>query len=114
MRRALVLLLLCSITFAAKPRAWQDASVIAIETEDRGAAAVPIGGFIVAVPISHVFYRIEAAELIYVTRCDCDRLNVTVHGKNRIAIEGEKIYLIDDAGKEKKLRIVQKIAKVAQ
>ena len=38
-------------------------------------------------------------------------LNVTIHGKTQIAVEGMKIHVLDDEDKDVKLDIVEKTAK---
>jgi hypothetical protein len=38
-------------------------------------------------------------------------LNVTIHGKTQMAVEGMRIHVMDDDGKDVKLDIVEKTAK---
>ncbi len=100
---------------AAKKKAlnWQDAVVIKITSEQRGAAAIPVGGIVAAVPIIKTFYWIETPGLIYVVG-PTHRLDVTLHGKTKVAIEGRSAHILDDAGKDRKLPIFEKIARNEQ
>lgn len=109
MKRTLALILLfASLAYAAN-RNWQDGTVIRTATSNNGAAAIPIGTSVYALPIRSTLYRINTAELSIV--CNTERpLNVTINKKTKIAIEGQKLFIIDDDGKERKLRIMQKEA----
>lgn len=67
-------------------------------------------------------YRFETEDVTYTVRkvfkrncsisCGGERpLNVTIHGKTQIDVEGMKIHILEDDGKEVKLDIVEKTAK---
>jgi len=109
MKKLIAVLLLSALAFAAKTRNWQDAWVIRSAPANNGTAAMPIGGMVIAVPLNSTLYRINTADLSIVINTERN-LNVTFNKKTRIAIEGQKAYLIDDAGKEIKLHIVSKEA----
>jgi hypothetical protein len=65
-------------------------------------------------------YRFETNDIEYLVRMVVKygngrekALNVTIHGKTQIAVEGMKIHALDDEGKDVKLDIVEKTAKTA-
>jgi hypothetical protein len=109
----------CSLCLfgVAKNRNWQDAILADIRstTDNNGVAAMPIGSMVYGVPIRRVdtYLSVDAADMKYVLYAKPHRkpLNLTVHGKTKIAVEGTTAYLLDDGGKELKLPIVQKEAK---
>jgi hypothetical protein len=120
---ALVILMLCATATAlADKREWKDATVakITAETSNGGAAVVPIGGILVGVPITHsrVFYYFETEDMTYILAwLDKKRpLNVTLHGKTKIALDknGRDAHILDDTGKDVKLPISMKVAKPKQ
>jgi hypothetical protein len=95
-----------------------DGKITAMETQkgDSGAAVIPVHGMLLGVPIenSTTYYRIETEKMIYViTPKKNVLLNVTINRKTKIASDSKNVYLLDDAGKEQKVYIVQKIAKPA-
>lgn len=121
MHLAAALLLLSSSVAIAAPHAkdkdkdyeWIDAKVIDITTESRGAVVVPLvaltGG-----PTTKTYYWIQTNETIYVLGPVLTRsqlLNVTLHGPTKLAIDGNNAHILDDHGKDEKLRIVQKVAR---
>ena len=117
MKSAILALALTLATAAyAKTHQWHDATVAAIasQTSDDGTAVVPVGGIIAAVPIRRtvVYYRIDTDSVKYVLAWINKKhpLNVTLHGKTHIAVEGQNGYILDDSGKTQKLPIVEKIA----
>jgi hypothetical protein len=114
---ALLLVVLFATTVTAKDREWKEAKVAAIEssTSNGGVAVIPIGGMIAGVPITRttVFYRIETDDMIYILALVNKKrpLDVTLHGKTKIAIDGHDAHILDDGGKDVKLPIAQKIAR---
>lgn len=117
---AFVLVVLCSsVTAQAQNREWKDATVtkITAETTEGVFAVVPIGGAVVGGPIIHhkVFYDIETEDVTFVLAWVNKKhpLNVTLHGKTKIALDknGRDAHILDDAGKEVKIPIARKIAK---
>lgn len=106
MKYALVVLLLFSSAFAKK-RDWKDAVVVAQGTSNGGVAALPVGTAIVALPLYFTEYKVETDDLIIVLATR-KPINITLKKKTQIALNGKNAYLIDDDGKEKKLRIVLK------
>jgi hypothetical protein len=63
-------------------------------------------------------YRFETPDIGYLVRMIVKYgnghekpLNITIHGKTQIAIEGMKMHVLDDEGKDVKLDIVEKTAK---
>lgn len=114
---ALILVIFCATAVTAKPREWKDANVAAIEsnTSNGGVAVIPIGGILAGVPITRttIFYRIETEDMVYILAyVDKKRpLDITLHGKTKIAIDGHDAHILDDGGKDVKLPIAQKIAR---
>jgi hypothetical protein len=123
MRHAtLIFFFLCSSIAFANDWQWKDAKVVDITTDTGGAAAASTGGMAVAVPITRTFYWIQTEDLTYVlgpaiTPCGpvfrrCPYiLNVTLHGKTKIAIDGRNAHILDDDGKDEKIPISEKIAR---
>lgn len=73
---------------------------------------MPLGAGIVAVPLFFTQYKVETDDLIIVlvTR---KPINITLNKKTRIALDGQNAYLMDDGGKQKKLRVTLKEARKA-
>lgn len=115
MRIAAILFALLSASAAlANTRQWKEAKVVKISSESGGAAAAPIGGMVVAVPITKTFYWIETDETTYILGPAITKhqlLNVTLYGKTKIAIDGTNAHILDDEGKDRKIRIAEKIAR---
>jgi hypothetical protein len=115
MRKFAFVFLFLSVSVAlAANRQWTDAKVAKITSENGGAAAVPIGGAIVGVPITKTFYWIETADTVYVLGPAIGKnrlLNVTLYGKTKIAVDGRIAHILDDDGKDKTLPISEKIAR---
>jgi hypothetical protein len=71
------------------------------------------------IPLKVATYHFETDDKIYLARIIIKYgngrekpLNVTIHGKTKVDIEGMKIHILDDDGKEVALDIVEKSAKV--
>ena len=110
---SLALLLILLSTAFAKNRDWINVEVAAItsNTSDRGTAAMPIGNATVNVPISVTFtyYLLTTPEMKYVLATRNKKvLNITLHGHTKLALDGDKAYILDDGGKEIKLELVRK------
>jgi hypothetical protein len=117
MRRALVLgfLFLPLFLFAAD-RKWQDATFVSIESSssDNGVAVIPSGTMMLGVPLRAVrnYYRLDTADVSYLlVTVNKKPLNLTLHGKTKLAVDGMKAWVMDDSGKEVKVPILQKVAK---
>jgi hypothetical protein len=56
---------------------------------------------------------IETDDTVYVLGPTITKewLNVTLHGTTKIAIEGRNAHILDDAGKDKKMPIAEKVAR---
>src|SRR5271170_3604045 len=109
----LILTILCSSLVLAKDHRWSDAKVIDITCEKGGAVVVPVAA-LVGVPVSKTFYWIQTDDMIYVlgpTLTKRQLLNVTMHGPTKIAIDGNSGHILDDEGKDRKMPIVEKIAR---
>jgi hypothetical protein len=109
----LILAVLFSTVASAKDRQWKDAKVIDITSERGGAIVVPIAA-IVGVPIAKTFYWIQTADTTYVLGPVLTKhqiLNVTLHGPTRIALEGNSVHILDDDGRDRKMPIVEKVAR---
>jgi len=67
------------------------------------------------IPLTVILYRFETADMAYkvrqVIRKNGTPPSVTLHGTTKIALEGMKIHVLDDEGKDVKLTVVEKIAK---
>lgn len=125
---ALVLILCFSVTVFAKDREWKEAVVLA-PTSENGPAVVTstgsvsgntatstaFGGF-----IQIVHYAFQTPDMIYVTSCvprgtlryKCP--DVTVNGKVKVSVDGKDLHVLDDAGKDRKIPIIEKIAPKGQ
>jgi hypothetical protein len=106
-----------SIALAKDHRArdlqWKDAKVIDITSEKGGGAAVVPIAALVGGPISKTFYWMQTDDTVYVLGPVLTRsklLNVTLHGRTKLAIDGGDAHIVDDYGKHKKIRIVERIA----
>lgn len=118
---ALLLALSCAAPAFANHRTWQDATVAAINSQanDNGAAVVPVGGALYGVRLrsTTLWYTIETPDVTYVLAQVIQGrkhpLNVTLHGKTKIAIDGSSAHILDDAGKDVKLAIVRKTERVS-
>lgn len=112
----LVVILLASVAIA-KDRQWKDAKVAKITSDVSGAVVVPVGTSLVGVHIVRLFYWIETDDTTYVLGPAIGRrqsLDVTLYGKTKIAIDGRNAHILDDAGKDRKLPIAEKIARTNQ
>jgi hypothetical protein len=128
-----VLLSLAAVS-AAKPRDWKTAIVAEITSAD-SEKDIPRTRFVhrpgcqgglgcmESVPTEHLIIqnstlliRFETPEISYLVRQIIRReghpLNVTLNGQTKISIEGHDLHVLDDEGKDVKLPIVQKIAKL--
>jgi len=97
----------------ASDRQWQDATLVEIRVNQgqNGVAVVPIGTSLYGIPFERwtAFYIFDTATTRYVLNAGRHKpYNLTQRGKNKFAVEGQKAYIIDDAGKEIKLPISQK------
>ncbi len=109
----LIFAVLSSSVALAKDHQWKDAKVIDITSERGGAAVVPLVA-IVGGPITKTFYWIQTDDTIFVLGPVLTRsqlLNVTLHGPTKIAINGSNAHILDDYGKDEKLRVVKKVAR---
>jgi hypothetical protein len=111
---ALAVALLCATAVLAAPRVWKDAKVANITSERGGNAVVPVNGALFGVPITKMYYWIETDDTTYVLGPVITKrqaLNVTLYGKTKISVDGNKAHILDDDGKDKKIPIAQKIAR---
>jgi len=69
----------------------------------------------VGVPIRHwtTWYKIETEDITYILawRDKKKPLNVTLHGRTKIWVDGSDAHVLDDGGKDVKLPIVEKRAR---
>ncbi len=108
----LVLAVLSSSLALAKDHQWKDARVIDITSESGGAAVFPIAA-LVGGRITKTFYWIQTDDTVYVLGPVLTRsqlLNVTLHGPTKVAIEGSNAHILDDYGKDQKMRVVERLA----
>jgi len=111
---ALIFTVLCSTFALAGNREWKDAKVVNITSENGGAVAAPVGTMVVGIPITKTFYWIQTDDITYILGPAISRrqlLNVTLNGKTKIATDGHNAHILDDDGKDKKMRIAEKVAR---
>ncbi len=112
-----VLLLSFVSAATAKDRKWQDGTVVNITSDAPGATA-SAAETVSRYQIKRAYYWIKAGDITYILvnawsvgfHSPKAPLNVTLNGKIKIAVEGQNVYLLDDAGKEIKRPLVAKIA----
>jgi hypothetical protein len=110
----IVLVILCALTVPAKDREWKDAKVTNITSDEGGTAAIPVGTTLYNVRIVKTFYWIQTDDTTYVIGPVLSKhqsLDVTLYGKTKIAVDGRNAHIIDDAGRDRKLPIAEKIAR---
>lgn len=114
---SLFLILAFSSVATAKEREWRPATVSEMTSEDSEIDKPPnpkTGQSLVFLTTT-ILIRLETPDITYVVRQIIHRnghpLNVTLHGETKICVEGNNMHILDDAGKDVKLPIVQKIAK---
>lgn len=124
----LFLLLSASTTLANDKRDWKEAKVarIASSVEDNGAVAGAVGTTVIAgrIQTSAMYYWLETDDVTYVVAVTYTPmrarivqpnggrpLNVTLYGKTKISMDGTNAHVLDDAGKDIKVPIVEKIAR---
>jgi len=109
-----LVLVLCCLSLFAKDRNWQDAIFLGARTSQNGAFAMPIGTALVAAPITsqHFWFRANGLDycLYFPSRLSGRVPNLTVNGHTKIAIEGRRVHVLDDDGKDWKLTITGKVA----
>lgn len=113
MRYVVAVLLLAASTLAiAKDRHWQDAVFLGMRSSTSGAAAMPVGAMIVAVPLGGRTYWFKSEGITYVLATDYTGHwpNLTVNGHAKLAVEGRKAHVLDEDNKDRKFSIIEKIA----
>ena len=119
MKRILCLLVLIAsgLPLSGQDRTWQDSVFLGINSSQVGAAAMPIGTMVVAVPLSSQHYWFRANGLVYClyfpSRLSGREPNLTVNGQPKISIEGRRVHVLDDDGKDWKLTIGGKVPSIA-
>jgi hypothetical protein len=123
----ILLSLSASVAFADN-RQWKEAKVarIASSVEDNGTVADTVGTTVIAgrIQTSALYYWLETDDVTYIVAITYTPmrarfvqpngghpLNVTLHGKTKIATDGTNAHILDDAGKDIKVPIVEKIAR---
>jgi len=108
-----VCLLACGLEGKEKNRNWQSGTLTQVQSNDEGAAALPVAGVLVVVPLHEWAYMVETDSMVYVFGRRSPRsLNLTINGKVKFAIDKNgKAFLIDDTGKEFQVSLIRKIAK---
>lgn len=115
MKRSFLLLavLLSQLAFA-KDRNWQDAIYLGENSSTDATVAIPIGNMAVAGPLrsENLWFRANGLAycLHFPSRLSGRIPNLTVNGHTKIAIEGRRVHVLDDDGKDWKLTIVAKVA----
>lgn len=118
---ALILLLLySSVALANTNRDWKPATVAEMNSEDTeiDKPPNPKTGQSLVILTTTILIRLETPDITYVVRQIIHRnghpLNVTLNGQTKICVDGNNMHILDDAGKDVKLPIVQKIAKLKE
>jgi hypothetical protein len=109
------LLALATAPVGAKERSWQTAMLLSAELKEGDAVAVPINGAVVAARIKSWVYVLETETTVYEAQWRSPKpLSLTIKGPVKFAVEkGNVLFLIDEDGKERKLGVIRKTAKVA-
>jgi hypothetical protein len=104
----------------AESRHWQDATVVKLTSDQSGSETVivPVGGGVygATAPTTHQFYWIKTEKITYVIHnysngAFVERwLVLTIGGPTKIAVDRKDIHILDDEGKDRKCRVVMKIA----
>jgi len=86
---------------------WENSSVIKVSTVNEWCRHCPDWNQ------SSYSFKLDDGT-VYVGQCH-KRLDVTLNGRTKFRFEkdghvGDYIYILDDAGKERKLRLIQKVA----
>jgi hypothetical protein len=125
---ALVLVLLSASVALANNRQWKEAKVarIASSVEDNGAVVGTVGTTAIGgrIQSTATYYWLETDDITYIVAVTYTPirarfaqpngghpLNVTLNAKTKIAIDGTNAHILDDAGKDVKVPIVEKIAR---
>ncbi|MGB6249320.1 MAG: hypothetical protein WBF54_09400 [Terriglobales bacterium] len=109
----MIFAVLASSLALATDHQWKDARIIDITSERGGAVVVPIAA-LVGGPVTKTFYWIQTDDTVYVLGPVLTRsqlLNVTLYGPTKVAIDGNNAHILDDYGKDQKMRVVEKIAR---
>lgn len=91
----LLTLLLLPWIVTAKERQWLDANVVDISynSSNGGMATIPVGGITATVPITvnRIVYRIATQDTTYILVLVNKKhpLNLTLHGKTKVAVDGK-------------------------
>jgi hypothetical protein len=110
---ALMLAILCSSVALAKDYEWKDAKVIDITSEKGGSVITPIAALI-GVSVTKTFYWIQTDDTLYVLGPVLNKrqlLNVTMYEPTKFAMDGNNGHILDDSGTDKKLPVVEKVAR---
>ena len=113
---AILTLLAAVLVFGAsdKKHEWQEGKLIDVSTEPYtyGSVVNGTGGIHQG---EYITYRIDDGKYIYVAKHSHRRhdkaLPVTVNDKIKFAVEKEKVYILDEDGKEHELKFVKKTLK---
>jgi hypothetical protein len=124
MRNAVIFgLLLFAIPAAAKDLRWEEATLAggASSVSEAAIVTIPVGVNTVSGPlrIRSMYYRFETPTMTYIVGQLCAHgaaqskykcpLNVAIHAKTQIAVDGRNVHIRDDDGKDIKLSLVEKI-----
>jgi hypothetical protein len=125
---ALILAILSAVAASANNREWKEAKVtrIASSLSDDGVVVGTVGTTTIGghIQSSSIYYWLDTEDVTYVVAVTYTplrarfvqangghALNVTLHGKTKIAIDGVNAHILDDAGKDVKVPIVLKVAR---
>lgn len=112
MSKLLWFLVLLTTLTAAKDRLWKDAVFMGMTSDAAGAAAMPIGNVVVAVPLSGRIYWFKSGGIMYALTTNYTGRwpNLTVNGHAKMAVEGRTAHVLDEDNKDRKFSILEKIA----
>lgn len=122
MRPTLLLIcvaLLASLPCSATTLDWQEATVVRLASQPTGtsAAIVPIGNVLYGVSSTNTnsWYWIRLDKMTYVVPNYSNGawvhrwLILTIGGKNKAAVDGKNLRIVDDEGKERQVKIIAKM-----
>jgi hypothetical protein len=115
------LLVLLSLPLMAKdrPRAWQDAVVLASHSDQHSVTTAVAGNTSVTSLVTTTYFDFATDSTIYEISCIVGQIahrcpNVTLNGRTKIAVESRNLRILEDDGHEVKFPILSKQARNPQ
>jgi hypothetical protein len=123
---SLLVALAIAVPCFAKHKEWQDATVVSIGSQRVGtystanANAYATGNSVnaygsgISVGVYTTYYTLRTSTTVYVLAFNpmknWHRLDLTIHGKTQVYVDGGRLHVRDDSGKDRSLPIVEKVA----